>query len=129
MLEWWEDIACHTFQSSKLPEIANIVDKRASHAKTSRQNVYHAFTKGVQHKLTFLSITTTDKKNTTKYRIALNDETDPQHHRPWSAICNRKFSFLPTSQQKRAEYPFTRRQEKQSAVVKSCYFSSRCCVY
>ena len=46
--------ACHAFQSSKLTEYANILNKLASHAKKSPQNVYHAFTKGVQHQLTFL---------------------------------------------------------------------------
>ena len=34
--------ACHVFQSSKLTEYANIVNKLASHAKKSPQNVYHA---------------------------------------------------------------------------------------
>ena len=56
--------ACHAFQSSKLTEYTNIVNKLASHAKKSPQNVYHAFTKGVQHKLTFLSRTTPDMENT-----------------------------------------------------------------
>ena len=56
--------ACHAFQSSKLTEYTNIVNKLASHAKKSPQNVYHAFTKGVQYKLTFLSRTTPDMKNT-----------------------------------------------------------------
>ena len=65
-------------------------------------------------------------KHTTTQRTSLNDETDPQHHRQWSAICNRTLSFLPTAQQKWDEYPFTRRQEKLSAMVKGCYFSSRC---
>ena len=69
--------ACHAFQSSKLTEYTNIVNKLASHAKKSPQNVYHAFTKGVQHKLTFLSRTTPDMENTAKHRISLNDETDP----------------------------------------------------
>ena len=47
--------ACHAFQSSKFTEYAKIVSKLASHAKTSPQKVYRAYTKGVQHKLTFLS--------------------------------------------------------------------------
>ena len=56
--------ACHAFQSSRLTEYTNNVNKLASHAKKSSQNVYHAFTKGVQHQLTFLSRTTPDMENT-----------------------------------------------------------------
>ena len=56
--------ACHAFQSSKLTEYADIVNRLASHAKKSPQNVYHAFTKGVHHKLTFLSRTTPNMENT-----------------------------------------------------------------
>ena len=56
--------ACHAFQSSILTEYVDIVNKLASHAKKSPQNVYHAFTKGVQPKLTFLSRTTPDMENT-----------------------------------------------------------------
>ena len=58
--------ACHAFQSSKLTDNANIVNKLASHAKKSPQNVYHEFTKDVQHKLTFLSRTTPDMENTSQ---------------------------------------------------------------
>ena len=53
----------------------------------------HAFTKGVQNKLTFLSRTTRDIKITLRNTESLNDETDPQHQRPWSAICNVLFSL------------------------------------
>ena len=53
-------LAEKTYKSKKSIEYSNVLKKLASHSKKSPQNVYHALTKGVQHKLTFLSRTTPD---------------------------------------------------------------------
>ena len=50
--------ACEKFKVEKANEFSTLLNKLATHAKKSPQNVYHALTKGVQHKLTFLSRTT-----------------------------------------------------------------------
>ena len=49
--------ACEKFKVEKATELSTLLNKLATHAKKSPQNVYHALTKGVQHKLTFLSRT------------------------------------------------------------------------
>ena len=50
--------ACEKFKVGEATEFSTLLNKLATHAKKSPQNVYHALTKGVQHKLTFLSRTT-----------------------------------------------------------------------
>ena len=49
---------CREYKNEKLAENTKLVQKLAVHAKKSPQNVYHAFTKGVQNRLSFLSRTT-----------------------------------------------------------------------
>ena len=50
--------ACEKFNVGKATEFSTLLNKLATHAKKSPQKVYHALTKEVQHKLTFLSRTT-----------------------------------------------------------------------
>ena len=50
------------FKNEKLEKNSKLVQKLAAHANKSPQNVYHAFTKGVQNKLSFLSRTTPDTR-------------------------------------------------------------------
>ena len=50
--------ACKKFKVQKATEISTLLKKLATHAKKSHRKVYHALTKGVQHKLTFFSRTT-----------------------------------------------------------------------
>ena len=50
--------ACKKIKVQKATEISTLLKKLATHAKKLHRNVYHALTKGVQHKLTFFSRTT-----------------------------------------------------------------------
>ena len=111
--------ACYAFQSSKLTEYANIVIKLASHAKKSPQNVYHAFTTGVQRQLIFLSRTTPDMENTLQNTESLLTTKVIPNITGRGQQSATERSFLPTAQRHH------QRQEKRSAVVKSCYFSPR----
>ena len=137
MFTWWEDIAywgplldrprpvtlsspINSTSTRTLP--ANLRHMRRSHHRMSIMHLHI----GVQYKLTFVSRTIPDIENTLQNTESLFNENDPQHPRRGSTICNRTFSFVPTAPQRWAEYLFTRRQEKQTAVVKIFYFSSRC---
>ena len=50
--------SCNEYKRQKQNEYIGVVEKLSKHAKTSPQNAYHCFAKGLQNKLTFLSRTT-----------------------------------------------------------------------
>ena len=50
--------SCDSILQEKQVKYNNLLEKLSQHAKTSPQNVYKAFTNGVQHKLTFITRTT-----------------------------------------------------------------------
>ena len=52
--------ACDEFREKVTTEYQHQVEKLAIHARKSPQNLYHAFTRGIQNKLSFLSRTTPD---------------------------------------------------------------------
>ena len=52
--------ACDEFREKVTTEYQHQVEKLSIHARKSPQNVYHAFTQGIQNKLSFLSRTTPD---------------------------------------------------------------------
>ena len=54
------EAACNEFRENVTTEYQHKVAKPATHARKSPQNVYHAFTQGIQNKLSFLSRTTPD---------------------------------------------------------------------
>ena len=115
--------ACHAFQSSKLTDYANIVNTLASHAKKSPRNVYHAFTKGAQHKLTFLSRTTPEMENTPQNTEFLSTT------KLISKITGRgqpsvtEVLLSPYRSAKLGWLPFHPKTGEMISMVKSCYFS------
>ena len=52
------ETSCNEYKRQKQNEYIGVVEKLSKHAKTSPQNAYHCFAKGLQNKLTFLSRTT-----------------------------------------------------------------------
>ena len=52
--------ACHDLITKIVSEHAKTISKRSQHAKTAPQNVYQAYTKDMQTKLSFLTRTTPD---------------------------------------------------------------------
>ena len=52
------EAACNAFKEKTIKEYRDQLNKLSLHAKKSPQNVYHAFTKGIQNKLSFLCRTT-----------------------------------------------------------------------
>ena len=52
--------ACHNFKTKIASEHAKTTSTLSQHAKTAPQNVYKAYTKGMQTKLSFLTRTTPD---------------------------------------------------------------------
>ena len=52
--------ACHDFKTKIVSEHAKTISQLSQHAKTAPQNVYQAYTKGMQTKFSFLTRTTPD---------------------------------------------------------------------
>ena len=53
--------ACHKYMESEIEKTATLTEKLSKIAKTSPQNAYSCYTKGVQNKLSFLTRTTPEE--------------------------------------------------------------------
>ena len=53
--------ACHKCMESEIEQTATLIEKLSKIAKTSPQNAYSCYTKGVQKKLSFLTRTTPEE--------------------------------------------------------------------